>query len=128
VVANAGTFILDIAWIVLPYILLGVIRALPAIFRNTPNPLMTTNKENGMNKVSVQMEVPKESKEVIDCLVGLLADIKAKKSMGEIAGGALQKVIIAVEGFDQLSEELKSDGKDELAGYAVQQILAGLGV
>jgi len=81
-----------------------------------------------MQKVTVQMEVPKESKEVIDALVVLVSEIKAKKSVSEIVAGALPKVISAVDGFDQLGEEVKSDGKDELAGYTVQQLLSSLGV
>lgn len=104
------------------------IRGLRKKFQSPSGLVATITKENGMQKVSVTMEVPKESKEVIDALTGLLADIKAKKNLQEVIGGALPRVIAAVDGFGQLGEEVKSDGKDELAGYAVREILLGLGI
>lgn len=79
-----------------------------------------------MATVQVVMEVPKESKEVVDAIVLLVKDIKAKKPIGEIAGDALPKVIQAAEGFDQVGGEIKSEGRDELAGYLVQQVFAAL--
>lgn len=77
-------------------------------------------------KIPVQLNVPKESKEVIDALTALVADLKAKKSLVEISTDMLPKLLIAVEGYDQLGAELKSDGRDDLAGYAVTQILGAL--
>lgn len=88
-----------------------------------------TTKENGMVvKVDVVMQVPKEGKEVIDALASILKDVKAGKPIAEIAGGNLQKLIMAVDGFEKLGEEVKSDGKDELAGYMVQQNMEALGI
>lgn len=79
-----------------------------------------------MNTIDVVMKVPKESKEVVDALVILVKDIKAKKPIGELAANALPKVIAAAEGFDQVGGEVKSEGRDELAGYLVQQIFSAL--
>ena len=38
-----------------------------------------------METVSVELKVPKESKEVVDFIVELYKDIKAKKSISEIS-------------------------------------------
>ncbi len=77
-----------------------------------------------MQKVMVQMEVPKECKEVVDLVAAILTDIKMKKSLAEVASGNLPKLFVAVEGFDQLGAEFMSDGQDEVAGYLVQQMMA----
>lgn len=77
-----------------------------------------------MQKVMVQMEVPKECKEVVDLIAAILTDIKMKKSLAEVASGNLPKLFVAVEGFDQLGAEFMSDGQDEVAGYLVQQMMA----
>lgn len=90
--------------------------------------LQTTIKESDMQVVAVTMDVPKEGKEVIDALAGLVADFKAKKPVAEVVAGNLGKLLAAIEGFDQLGEEAKSSNKDELAGYSVQQIMHALGV
>jgi hypothetical protein len=94
------------------------------------NLVSTQQKEIEMTvqKVTVTMEVPKELKEIIDAESGILRDIKAKKPIAEIVAGNLQKLIAAVEGFDKVDEEIKSDGKDEAAGYLVQQNMDALGI
>lgn len=81
-----------------------------------------------MQTVDVVLKVPKESKEVIDALVSLVADIKAKKPIGEIAGGALPKVIAAVDGFDQVDDEIKSENKADLIGYMGKELPHALGI
>ena len=81
-----------------------------------------------MQKVSVTMEVPKESKEIVDALAHIVTEIKMKKSVAEMVGSSLAKLIAAVEGFDQLGEEIKSDGQDEIAGYLVQQVMQAIKV
>lgn len=78
--------------------------------------------------VPVTMEVPKEGKELVDALAGLVKDLVAKKPAGEIAGNALPKAIVAADGFSAIGAEVKSQNKDELAGYLVQQIMDALGV
>jgi len=81
-----------------------------------------------MQTVQVTREIPKESKEVVDAITALIADIKAKKSIAEISGDMLPKVVAAVDGFDQLDDEVKSDKKPELSGYLVEQTMKALGV
>lgn len=75
-----------------------------------------------VEKIDVVLGVPKEGKEIVDAVVGIIAAIKAKKGVAEIAGEALPKVVAAVDGFGNLSEELKSDGKDELFAYLVREV------
>lgn len=77
-----------------------------------------------MQKVVIQMEVPKECKEVVDLMAAILTDIKMKKPLVEIASSNLPKLFVAVEGFDQLGAEFMSEGQDEIAGYLVQQMMA----
>jgi len=78
-----------------------------------------------MSKVSVTLQVPKESKEVIDALIAVLGHFKAKKPLAE-AAALLPAVMIAVDGVDKLADEVKSDGLDEIAGYATCKIIEAL--
>ena len=94
-----------------------------------PAALVATAKGNEtMQTVTVTMEVPKESKEVVDCITAILKDVKAKKTVAEIAATALPKLVTAVDGFNAIGEEVKSQNKDELSGYLVQQTMDALGV
>lgn len=77
-------------------------------------------------KVSVTMEVPKESKEVVDLMAALIKALKEKKSIAIIGTEILPKLLVAVEGITAIGEEIASDGKDEMAGYMVQQLMAEL--
>lgn len=79
-----------------------------------------------MQTVSVELKVPKESKEVADAVFGIVADIKAKKSIAEIAGAALPNAIVAVEGYDMLDDEAKSAHKADLAAYLAKKIVEAL--
>lgn len=78
-----------------------------------------------VQKIDVVMGVPKEGKEVIDFICALIKDIKEKKSLTELMA-ELPKLVLAVEGLGNLGEELKSDGKDELAAYVVKEVIAAL--
>lgn len=80
-----------------------------------------------MAKVVVELQVGKESKEVVDALASIVADVKAKKPLAEVAAGNLTKLFAAVEGFDKLDDEFKDD-KAAIAAYIVKELLSGLGV
>jgi hypothetical protein len=80
-----------------------------------------------MEKVTVSMEVPKEGKEVVDALAAIVAHFKSGKGVNE-AAVLLPGVMSAVDGVGKVAEELKSDGKDELAGYLVHKVMAALAV
>lgn len=80
-----------------------------------------------MEKVDVVLAVGKESKEVLDCITGILADVKAKKSVAEIAGGNLTKLFAAIEGFEKVDDEFKDD-KAAISAYLVHEIMKALEV
>jgi len=78
-----------------------------------------------VQKVEVKMMVPKELKEIIDAVTGLVGHfIKG----GDIAGALLlvPSVMTAVDGYEKVSEELKSDGQDEAAAYMVHKVWESL--
>lgn len=79
-----------------------------------------------MQRVEVILSVPKESKEVVDLIAFLIKELKAKKGLAEIAANTLPKLMVAVEGFSAIGEEVASDGQDEMAGYLVQQVMQEL--
>lgn len=72
--------------------------------------------------VNVTMAVPKESKEVVDAVVGL---IRHFKQGGDLAGATakLPMVLAAVDGWEKLGEELKGQQLDEAVGYVSQQVI-----
>lgn len=78
--------------------------------------------------ISVQLNVPKECKEVVDAIVQLVGDAIAKKGLTEIAGNSLPKVLSAVDGFSSISSEVKSVHKHDLIGYSGREISKALGV
>lgn len=80
-----------------------------------------------MEKVEVSLKVGKESKEVADCMAGILVDVKAGKGVTEIAAGNLTKLFAAVEGFDKLDDEFKDD-KAAISAYLVHELMKALEV
>ena len=80
-----------------------------------------------METVNVTIEVPKESKEVIDLVLNLVEDIRAKKDISVIVAENIPSLSSAIEGFDKLGEEVKSDKVGELAAYTVDRITDVLG-
>lgn len=69
------------------------------------------------------LNVPKESKEIVDGIVELITDLKAKKSTSVVLADQLDNLSQYIDGWDQLDDELKSEYRDDLAGYLVQQIM-----
>jgi len=78
-----------------------------------------------MESVKVEIEVPKEGKEVVDAVSAVIAHFMGGKSLAE-AAALLPVVMQAVDGYDKVSEGLKGDGSDDLAGYAVYKVLGAL--
>lgn len=78
-----------------------------------------------IEKVKVELEIPKESKEVVDLIDAVLEKVMAKAPIAEFSVliGDLMK---AVEGVGQIDDEMKSDGRDEVAGYLVHKVLGRL--
>jgi hypothetical protein len=78
-----------------------------------------------MELVDYSMKVPKESKEVVDALVGIVKHFKQKKPLAE-AVVLLPAVLEAVEGVSGLGEEMKSAYNDEAAGYLLHSLWGAL--
>lgn len=69
-----------------------------------------------MQTKTLSVVVPKEMQEVSECIQHLISDIKAGKKVAEIAAGRLGELMAAVDGYDQLGEEVKSqEGADCVA-------------
>ncbi len=76
--------------------------------------------------VEVKLSVPKEMNDVRLFLGKLVADIKAKKPIAEIAAGSLPGLMSAVEGWDQLDEEAKLAESYNLYALLAADIAAAL--
>jgi len=75
-----------------------------------------------MATVEHVLQVPKESKEVVDFAVGLLRNLLAGSGLAAVTA-ALPQAYKAVEGYDQLDDEFKSAGRSALAAYLVSELL-----
>jgi len=78
-----------------------------------------------METVEYLMKVPKELKDVIDLMDGLVEKIMAKADLKEYTT-LLGDLMLAVEGVDGIAEEAKSQYRDEAAGYLVHKLLGRL--
>lgn len=86
-----------------------------------------------MEKVAVQLvdvniKAPKELNDVRLAVVSIIEDVKAKKSIAEIAAGNLTKLVAAVEGADQIDEAFKEESKRSaaLAGLMGGEIIGAV--
>lgn len=73
-----------------------------------------------VEKVKVELEIPKEMSEIKFFLVELLKDIKAKKDVTQLIGENITNLVAAVDGFEKLDDEVKDPSI-----YAFGGILAG---
>lgn len=71
------------------------------------------------------MSIPKEAKELVDLLDAVLVKVMAKAPVVEYAE-LFSKLSAAVDGVSLISSEMKSEGRDELAGYLVHKLLGTL--
>lgn len=78
-----------------------------------------------VEKVKVELDVPKELKEVIDVAAGLVAHFR---NGGDLAGATamIPMLMAAIDGFEKLDDEMKSDGKDEAAAYMMHKMWEAL--
>lgn len=93
----------------------------------TEDTLLTLKKEFQMSVVTVDvtLKVPKEGKEVVDAVSGIIGHFRKG---GDLAGAAayLPAVMAAVEGNEKLPEEIKSQHKNALAAYTVEKVWGSL--
>lgn len=75
--------------------------------------------------VQYTMPVPKESKEIVDAVASIVQHFKQGGSLIE-ASSLLPAVMKAVDGWDKLAEEVKSEYSDESAGYTIHKLWGSL--
>lgn len=73
------------------------------------------------------LDVPKESKEVVDAAFAIVEHFK---NGGDLAGATLllPNVLQAVEGHEKIGAEVKSKYKADLAAHLVKKGMVALGV
>lgn len=76
--------------------------------------------------VQDQLNIPKESKDVVDFLANVVDGIKAKRPLAELAAAELPDLIKAVEGYQAIGEELKDGHRADLIAYFVKKVAAEL--
>ena len=75
-----------------------------------------------METVKVEILVGKESKDIVDAIVNLIQDFKAKKDIASIAAENLPGLMAAVTGYESLGAEMQSASRNETVAYAGLQI------
>ena len=78
--------------------------------------------------IKCEIGVPKEMKEIIDCLKELILDAKAGKSAVEIITENWQNFMVAIEGWDKLDDEVKSEWASGGYAWFVKQMGDGFGM
>jgi len=72
-----------------------------------------------MELVKYELELPKESKEVIDLLAELVVILRSDdRNYAEL----LPKLMVALDGAGKIGDELKGSHKDELAAYLLHKV------
>lgn len=77
-----------------------------------------------MQTVQVTLEVPKESKEVVDFVAKLIEVARTEGKAG--LSRLLPEFMVAVEGISELQAELNQGSKGSLAAYAGLKIVDAL--
>ena len=75
--------------------------------------------------VAVQLDVPKEGKELVDAVDGLVGHFLSGKPLAEL-GEQLPAAIAAADGANKVGEELRSQYRDELTAYLVKKLFVRL--
>lgn len=75
--------------------------------------------------VEYSMKVPKEGKEIVDLIDGLLEKAMSGASLSSYAE-LIDELMVAVSGSTGVVAEGQSPYRDELAGYLVHKVMARL--
>lgn len=96
--------------------------------RNSTQTMSLITGGNTMEKVKVELELPKELHEACEAAVAIIKAIKAKKSIAEIATDVLPKAYAAIDGIDKVPAEVKEDlkGTIQVGGLLAADIVAAL--
>lgn len=74
-----------------------------------------------------EIEIAKETDDVMVLLIGIVKAAKAKKGVSEIAASELQDFLAAVSGADQIPSEAKSpDAISRTVGMRLGELVAAL--
>jgi hypothetical protein len=79
-----------------------------------------------MELVQESVSLPKESKEIKDCIVDIIKKMKAGMKVTELVVVEFPALEAAVSGYAALSEEFKAKEEVVLAGLMAGQIVAAL--
>ncbi len=69
-----------------------------------------------MQTVPVQLDVPKEGKDVADLLDGILEKVMAKEGLASYTD-LLDELMVAVDGVGAIGDEVKTKYRSDLAAY-----------
>jgi len=68
----------------------------------------------------IQVNVAKEIDDVMELVVSLVRDLKAKKPMNDILSGNLSLLMDAIGGIDQLDDEMSAERSAALASIGLR--------
>lgn len=83
------------------------------------------NEKKEIELVKYEMEIPKEVKEAIDLLDAFLAKVIAGEHISSFKD-LIDEVYLAVDGSMKIGMEVKSQYKDEIAGYLTHKLMGTL--
>lgn len=73
-----------------------------------------------------EVEVTKEASEVFEAMAELIKDIRAKKGVAQLTAENLQGLMKAIDGFDQLDDEVKHKAFYKTAGLGMGEMAEAL--
>ena len=71
----------------------------------------------------VTLDVPQESRDIIDFIDGLLEDILAKKDAMTVVTENLPTLVKAVDGYDEVAQSFSDESRSALAAYLVKVLM-----
>lgn len=74
----------------------------------------------------IEIEVAKEAMDVMDLIIVLAKDIKAKKSVTEIGADALPKLMAAMQGIDGIKDEVATAAFSRTIGLKFGELIDAL--
>jgi hypothetical protein len=75
-----------------------------------------------MDSIDVSLKVPKESKELIDLLEGVVEKVKAGAEVNDYLT-LIGELTAALDGVDKIPAEAKSEGRDEIVAYLIHKLM-----
>jgi len=79
-----------------------------------------------METINIESKVPKEAKEVIDFIDGLLEDILNKKDISALAAENLPALMEAINGYEEVLEGFSGEHRATMVSYMVSVLMSRL--